>query len=251
MNNSQKPQTFFLIIIFFFLCLFIYSKLTGSIPLSIISTVTNKVDTYSVTGEGKVIVKPDIAYVLIGVEGNGSTVKQAQTQINGVMQKVVDGLKTVGINTEKDIKTSNYSINPTYDWTSGKQRITGYNANTQLSVKVRDIDKVNQVIDSATENGANQINSVFFDVENKEKLEGQVRKEAVAAAKRKAETTAQTVGFKLGKIINYSESSNKVVQPIAYSRGDMKLAESPVPTTDIQTGSSEIKITVTLSYQLE
>jgi uncharacterized protein len=251
MNNLEKPKFYFLVIIFFFFCLFIYSKLSGSIPLSIISTVTNKIDTYSVTGEGKVVTKPDIAYVSIGVEGNGVTVKLAQTQINEVMQKVVNGLKTIGIDTEKDVKTSSYAINPTYDWTSGKQRITGYSADTQLSVKVKDIDKINQVIDSATENGANQINGISFDVEDKEKLEADARKKAVADAKKRAEQAASIAGFKLGKIINYSENANNTPQPATYGRGDLKLAESAVPSTDIQTGSSEIKIIVTLSYQLE
>lgn len=246
---QNKIFSAFLIFVLFFLSLFLYTKLIGPIPFSVISTNTNKTDVFSVSGEGKVIVKPDIAYVSVGVEATGATVKQTQDKINSAINNVIASVKKLGID-EKDIKTTNYSIHPTYDWTSGRQRIIGFTANTNLSVKIRNIDKVNEVIDQATASGANQIGGISFDVDDKTKAEDQARKDAVAEAKKKAKQASEIAGFKLGKIINYSESTNDYPRPLNYG-GGLMLEKAAAPATDIQTGSSEIKITVSLSYQIE
>lgn len=250
MKHLPKVFPFFLVIVFFFLSLFLYSKLAGPIPFSLISTVTNKTDVFSVSGEGKVVAKPDIAYVSVGIEKSANTVEQAQIQINEVNQKIVEGLKKLGINAEKDIKTESYLINPNFDWNSGRQKITGYTASTNLSVKVKKIGQINDVIDAATNGGANRVSGISFDVEDKEKLQETARQDAVAQAKRKAEQAAKAAGFKLGRIINYSESAGGVFPQPLYNRADLKVA-SESPATEIQTGSQEIKITVSLSYQIE
>lgn len=248
MKDNKIVSTFLGFILFFF-SLFLYTKLFGPIPFSVISTTTTKTDVFSVTGEGISVVKPDIAYVTVGVESLGSTVKQTQDKINTSMSNVFTSLKKIGID-EKDIKTINYSINPTYDWTSGRQKITGFSANTNLQIKVRDIDKVNDVIDQAIASGANQVGGISFDVDNKEKAENEARTQAVDQAKKKAQQAASIAGFKLGKIINYSESDNNFPRPVNYG-GGLMLEKSAAPATDIQAGSSEIKITVSLSYQIE
>lgn len=248
----SKTKIISILIIFasFFICLFLYTKIFGPISFSVNSTTTNKTDVFSVSGEGKAVVKPDIANITVGINSDGTTVKQVQNKINSVINDVTNGLKKLGID-DKDIKTTDYSIYPTYDWTSGKQKITGFNASTNLSVKVRNIEKINEVVDSATTNGANQVSNISFDVDNKTELEETARREAVAEAKKKAEDIAKITGFKLGKIINYSENNATLPRAVGYGGMNLKTMEASVADTDIQTGSSEIKITVTLSYQIE
>jgi hypothetical protein len=245
----QKIFPAFLLIILFFVSLFVYSRLFGPIPFSVRSVTTNKNDVFSVSGEGKAVVKPDIALVSVGIEASGATVKQIQNQINQTINQVTAALKKLGIE-EKDIKTTNYSINPTYDWTSGRQRITGYHASTNLSIKVRDIDKTNEVIDISTANGANQVGTIAFDVDDKTKAEEEARKQAVEEAKKKAAEAARIAGFKLGRIINYQEGRNELPQPILL-RESAKVGMGGGAPTEVQPGSSEIKMVVTLSYELE
>ena len=132
------------LIIFFFLSLFAYTKLVGPIPFSVTSVTTQKTDTFTVTGEGKVFVKPDIATTTVSVQVSGPTVKQVQQDLNTKINQVSSVVKKVGI-ADKDIQTTNYSIYPTYDFQNGSQRITGYSASTQLTIKARDIDKINDV----------------------------------------------------------------------------------------------------------
>ncbi len=249
-ENLKKILPGFSLLVLFFLSLFLYTRLAGPIPFAVSSITTNKNDVFTVTGEGKSSVTPDIAYVTVGVQASGATVKQTQSQINGAINKVAAALKTLGVE-EKDIKTVNYSINPNYDWNSGSQKIAGYSASTNLSIKIRNLDKVNEVIDQATGNGANQVGGVSFDVEDKTKAEAEARQEAVAQAKKKAEEAAKIAGFKLGKIINYSEGQAGYPVPMALDSRKIGMGGGASPATEVQPGSSEINLVVSLSYQIE
>lgn len=236
-------------LLIFFVSLFVYTKFAGPIPFSVTNVTTNKTEGFSITGEGKVSVKPDIATVVVGVQSTGATVKDVQDNLNKNINAVSSAVKKVGID-EKDIKTSNYNMNPTYDYANGRQRITGYQAASNLTIKVRDIEKANGVVDSATQAGANSVGGITFDVDDKTKAEDEARKLAVADAKAKAALAAQTAGFKLGKIINYQESlGGNRIYPM-YAKADSATGLGGAPT-ELQTGETDIQMTVTLSYEVK
>lgn len=244
LNRLSNPL---ITIVSFFILLLIYTKVVGPIPFSVNSVTTQKTDTFNVTGEGKVAVKPDVAMVNVGVEANGSSVKTVQDQINLVTNRVSEAIKKLGVSAD-DIKTTNYSVYPNYDYTSGSQRISSYRASSNLQIKVRDIDKVNSVVDAATVNGANQVFGINFEVDDKQKAEDEARQEAVDEARRKAESAAKIAGFKLGKIVNYSESlGSGFPRPVPLSAGATMEKDTK---TQIEPGSSEITVTVTLSYEV-
>lgn len=236
-------------ILTFFIFLFIYTKLFGPIPFEVNSLVTQKSDIFQVTGEGKTIVVPDIALVTLGVESQGSNVKATKDQLNNNANKVIAEVKSQGID-EKDIQTTNYNISPNYDFGSGSQTIKGYIASTNLTIKVREIEKANTVIDAAVANGANQIGGISFDVDDKSQAENTAREKAVAEAKEKAQSAAEIAGFKLGKIINYSENFGGGLRPIPL-RAVAETASDEIGSTQIEPGSSEISVTVTLSYEIK
>ncbi len=248
--KSERFVTILVIVVVFFLGLFLYTKMAGGFPLSVVSNVTNNSDVFSVMGEGSVAVKPDMAYVTVGINSTGETVKQAQTEVNQVTARINEALGKIGIDTEKDVKTINYSINPNYDWNNGSQKIKSYGASSNLKIKVKDIELVNQVIDVSTANGANTVGGVVFDVEDKDKLEDQARQEAVDQAKTKAENVARVAGFGLGRIIGYSESLGAPVSPMAYRLNAME-AKDELGSTELQTGTSEIKMTVNINYEIK
>ena len=223
------------------LVLTIYTKIAGSLPFSINSTTNTSI--FDVTGEGKVTVALDLANVSAGVSVTGPSVKEVQDKMNVVINKVSAAVKDLGIDS-KDIETSNYNVNPIY---GESQRITGYSASTNLTVKVREINKVNSVIDSATEAGATNVSSLGFETSETEVFEEKARKEAIDNAKKKAEAAAKAAGFRLGRIINYQENPGGFPQPLAYEAGgrggDLK--------TSLEPGSNEVIVTVTLSYEIK
>lgn len=233
----------------FFVILFLYTKFAGPLPFFITNVTTQKSTTFDVTGEGKASVKPDIASVTAGISAHAQTVKAAQDQINAVINKVTAGLKQSGVD-PKDIQTSNYNINPTYDYAGNTQKITGYSANASVLIKVRNLDNVNNVIDSATANGANQVSGVSFDIDDKTKVEDAARQKAVAEAKKKAQQAATIAGFRLGRIINYSENLGNAPRPLPMAADILTKAVGGVPT-QIEPGSSQITVDVTLSYEIQ
>lgn len=233
----------------FFTLLFLFTKLFGPIPFSVNSVTTTKTDTFNVTGEGRVTVKPDMALVTAGIQANGPTVTGVQEQINTVINKVSSSVKELGVD-PKDIQSRNYSINPDYDYSAAPQKIKGYSASTNLSIKVRQIDKVNQVIDAATNSGANQVGGVSFDVDDKTSAENEARTKAVDEAKRKARDAAKVAGFRLGKIVNYSENLPSSTRPV-YMLNAAASKASGDTSTQVEPGSTDVSITVTLSFEIQ
>lgn len=232
----------------FFILLFAYTKLVGPIPFQVNSVNTTKSTTFDVTGEGKASIRPDSANISAGVSASGTSVKEVQDQVNSIISKVSASIKALGIDA-KDIQTSNYNVNPTYDYTSGNQKITGYSANTSLTIKVRNVADAGKVIDAATANGATNVTNLGFDSSDKSGAENEARKLAVADAKKKAENAAQIAGFRLGNLVNYNEGFSGQPRPVM-----MKATGGGVggaPETTLEPGSNEVTVSVTLSYEIK
>lgn len=236
-------------VIIFFVSLFAYTKLVGPIPFSVNSITTTKTDSFTVEGTGKVTAAPDVAVVNAGVTAQGASVKAVQDQLNKAQNALIDAVKKAGVDA-KDIQTSNYNINPTYDFRSGSQRITGYQASSNVTIKVRKIDSANAVIDAATAAGANEVGGITFDVDDKTKAQNEAREKAVAEAKRKAEDAARIAGFKLGRVINYSENFGGEPRPVFMMAKTDSAAPEQAPT-QVEPGTNEITVTVSLSYEID
>lgn len=244
----KELKTPFFTIFFIFLGLFLYTKLSGPIPFFITSLQTTKDNLFQASGTGKATGIPDTALVSVGVTQKSSTVEDAKNKVNQTAAKIIDDIKKLGID-EKDIKTVNYSINPDYDYLRG-QAITGYTVNQNLEIKVKPIEKVNKVIDTATADGANLVQgaSFIFSDEVQKKLEDEARKQAVNNARQKAESLAKTAGIRLGKVIDVTETNQLNPIPLrqALIGEDEKVAP---PSTDITPGQNTVNATVTLSYE--
>jgi uncharacterized protein len=245
--NLSQIISWFLIIILSLGLIYGFAKFLGPIPIYVHSVQTTKSDSFVVTGTGKAAVKPDLAVVTVGVSAEGSTVKIAQDQLNNNINRVSQAVKNLGI-AEADIKTQNYNVNPKYDFNGGPQKINGYTASSNLTIKVRDVSKANQVIDTSTTNGANQVGGVTFDAEDKTSAENEARIEAVAEAKKKAEESSKVVGFKLGNIINYSENLGGSPE-LRYAASPQDVAVSN--KTNVEPGTSEVVINVNISYEIQ
>ncbi len=230
---------------------FLFAKLAPGIPLSVTQITTNKTGLFTVTGEGKAQAQPDIAQISLGITVNGPTVGGVQSQANQTINSVSSAIKKLRVG-DKDIKTSSYNLRPEYDYASpGSLRIKGYTADINLLVKARQFDKINQIIDAATGNGANQVGGLSFTLDDvtEEKLTTQARKQAIDKAKQKAAEIAQESGINLGQIVDVQENSNNYIRPMPLM-GAKTAEDAGVSTpTQIEPGASEITISVTLSYE--
>ncbi len=183
-------------------------------PQAILSGDVNR--TITVVGQGKVNVKPDVARAQIGVEVFAPTVKEATTKNREQMMAVQAALLKVGI-AEKDIQTSNYSIN--FEQSSGlpmmmEPGIKGsattepqgrYRVSNMVEVVIRDLDNVGAILDAAVEAGANSIWGVSFGLEDSSAAESEARAKAMANARAKAAELAKLAGVTLSDVVSVSE----------------------------------------------
>jgi len=253
----KKPRLFFssLTTVFAsiattFIVAYAFFKFAGPVPISVSQTTIEKENTFDVSGDGKVTVIPDIALINLGVQAERETVIQAQEQVNStanIIQKELLNLKIAA----EDLRTSDYQIQPAYEYQEGQRQKKGYLVTNNLEVKVRDFQKINQVIDLAVSLGATQIGSLSFtlDEQKLEDCQNQAREEAVAKAKEKAASLAKISGIKLGKIVNLQEDAYQPppAQPLFRSSSALEEGRGE---TQIQPGSTEIRLTVTLSYEI-
>ena len=162
----------------------------------------------------------------------------------------MDALKQMGVNT-KDLKTTDYSVSPNYNFATGAQSITGYTVTQNIDLKVQPLDKVNKVLDTITKNGANLVGQVSFGFtdQKQQDLEDQARKDAVGKAKGKAESLAKAAGIRLGSIVNVTETNDLPIRPLPMAVG-LKAEDIATAPTQVTPGTATVNSTVTLSYQL-
>jgi hypothetical protein len=206
--------------------------------------------TISISGEGKVLAKPDIGQVSLSVVTQASTVAAAVSGNNDKMNKINQAMKDLGIS-EDDLKTTAYNINPSYQYTSGKSVIIGYEVNQSLAVKIRDLDKTSQILEKAASLGANQVGSLSFTIDDAEKIKEEAREKAIVNAKEKADNLAKALGVNLGRVVGFDESSGGGTPIPMYDSmlgrgGGGEIA--PAPTVSV--GQNEIVVNVNLQYEV-
>jgi len=230
----------------------LFFRLIGPVPVSITQTTVQKDQAFQVTGEGTAPAVPDEAQISLGITVTKSTVKAAKDEANQIINQIGESLKKLGVGKE-DIKTTNYSVNPQYVYQgTANPRVTGYTVNATLGVTFKDFDNLNSAIDQATALGANQVGGINFTLsdETRQKAEDQARQEAVRQAKQKADSLAKASGIKLGKLINVIESPGYTPGPMPmYARAESLDSIGVGEPTQIEPGSQEVHLSVTLSYE--
>lgn len=203
-------------------------------------------NTISVRGEGRVYTKPDIAIINLSVVTQGKELNDVQDENTEKMNGVIDFLKDFGV-VEKDIKTVRYRINPRYSYEKGKApRIVGYEINQGLEVKIRELDKIGEILENSVDAGINQVSSLNFKVDNDEEFKEEARELAIKDAREKAKMLASQLGVRLIKISGFDEATS-FDYPIYREYGIGGAAEAP----QIQVGENEIIVNVTLIYEID
>jgi uncharacterized protein YggE len=201
--------------------------------------------TISVTGEATVSVPPDLAQIDGGVTSEAKTAREASEANNAAMGKVLQALKVAGIE-EKDVQTSRLSLQPqSAPNRTGPPAISGYRASNRVTIRVRDVAKVANVIDTLVGAGANEIGGINFVVSQASKLLDEARERAVADARRKAEIYAKAAGVTLGAPLSISEESNSA--PVPYRR----MAAGMAVSAPVAQGEETLAVTVSVSWAIK
>jgi len=242
---------------------------------------------FSVTGDGKATAIPDIAEFSFQVITEGGVdITALQTKNTEAMNKVIGYVKTQGV-AEKDIKTQYYNVEPRYqtsncritttpllltpavapDSISGSSgssfgtvnqtcpppSIVGYTITQSVDVKIRDFSKIGDIMGGVVKNGANQVGSLSFTIDDQTKVQDEARTEAIIKAMAKAESIADAGNFKVGRLLNIQEGGqypmyNTSLRMESAAKLD---ATGAAPAPVIQPGSQEVNVNVTLQYEIK
>jgi uncharacterized protein len=205
--------------------------------------------TLSIAGHAEVHAVPDAALVSTGVVTEGETAAAALKANSAALAKVVDAIRSSGVE-GRDLQTSGLSLQartyrPEKPSATDRPRIIGYTAANEVTLRVRDLAKLGDLLDKATAAGANRIDGIELVVSNQEALLDEARRKAVADAKDKADLYAQAAGFTLGKVMSLAEESVPSPRPLA--RAMTAVAAAPVP---VEAGEMTLSVRVRVVWSL-
>jgi uncharacterized protein YggE len=234
-----------------------------------IGRTVNSQNTITVSGEGEVLAKPDIATFSFTISEEGKTVAEAQKKATEKLNKAIDAVKKGGVNGDKDIRTLEYRINPKYEYyyqpvpvactstfcpeTPVKEpKIIGYEVSQTTEVKVRKLEGAGELLTSVGNLGVQYVGNLQFKVEDEDAVKQEAQAKAIKEAREKAERLANQLGVSLVRVANFSESN---YSPLYYGRGgvavdSMSYSEKAVEAPTISTGENQITSNVTITYEI-
>lgn len=242
------------------LFLFLGSATIHQLKLTDTSSIDSR-NTITVSGTGEAVAIPDIATFSFSVTKEAKTSAEAQKLATDISNKILDAVKKNGV-AEKDIKTTNYSLYPKYDYPqvvcsaiypsncpSGREVLRGYEISQTFEVKIRDIEKSGQIVSDATGAGATNINGPTFGVDKEEEVIAKARNEAIADAKNKAESIADGLGVKLVRVVAFNENEVGYPTPMMNKAFGMGGADA-VSAPQLPTGENKYSKNVQVTYEI-
>lgn len=211
--------------------------------------ITSSLSSIRVTGDATVTAKPDRAQIDVGVLTQEKQSQNAATQNARQIESILAALHKL-LGADADIKTINYTLSPDYQYRpiGGKASVSSYTAMNVVRVTVDDLDKVGSVIDTATQAGANHVESVRFTVHDPQALQSEAVREAALKAKTNADALASALNLKILRILTVEETGEpSAVTPDTFM--DAREAAAPAPTP-IQSGSFVVTANVALTVEV-
>ena len=282
-GQHKGIMTVFAIVLMLYILSLTYSSVLKS---QYIGRDISAATTINVSGDADVYATPDLAVMDFSVQSEAKTVADAMKDNTTKMNAIGAAVKALGVDA-KDLQTTNFNISPRYDYVkqivtppaplstpstasgvsvgsagsapspvidyypNGKQVLAGYDVTATLTVKMRDLSKVGDIIQAATTAGANQAGSLQFTIDKPDTLQTQARQQAIDKAKAQAKTLADQLGVRLVRIVSFSENG---ARPMVYNAKSVAMDSAvgaAVPAPAIETGQNKISDSVSITYEIQ
>lgn len=202
----------------------------------------------NVSGEGKVKVVPDQAFISVSVETKGNNAADVKRQNDAVVEKVVQAIKKAKLPKE-DVQTKRISLNPQFDY--DKKKYT-YNATQTIEILLKDLNVYDELTESLVDAGINKITGVEFRSSKIEQHQSEARKRAMMDAKHKAEDYVSVLGQKTGKALTISDNTQVYHPQPMYEMARMdKGIDQSVARETLAIGEINITANVSVTFFLE
>ena len=190
-------------------------------------------------GTAAVSVAPDLARVDVGVFTQAATAQDASTANATQAGTIISALQAL-LGGGADIKTINYSLSPVYNNPPPGQNATiiGYSVSNTVEITLTDLSKIGKTIDTAIQSGANRVQGISFDLQDRNPPTAQALKAAAINARAQADAIAAGLNVHTGAVLHASEGVNTSTPVVGVA--------TAAPTTPVQTGLVVIQASVTL-----
>lgn len=199
-----------------------------------------------VTGEGRVDTTPDMAVISLGVTHEAKAAMAAMGETSAAVAAVLERLTAMGV-AEKDVQTENVSLNPIWSdpgSQGGVPSISGFSASNTVQVRVRDLERLGAIMDTAIGDGANTFSGLQFSLQNPAPQEEEARKRAVADGMARAKALAEAAGVTLGPVQQINEIGGGIPGP-------MKMSMARDEGIPIAAGEVSVSVTVSMTFAIE
>ena len=201
-----------------------------------------------VTATGEVTRVPDVAIITAGVIARSATATGALQDAANRMNQVLGALKRAGV-ADRDIQTSNVSLNPEYRYPENQApQLTGYTASNQLTIKFRDIRNSGKILDALVSQGANQINGPSLTIDKPEAALDEARANAIAIGRARADLYARGLGMRVVRVVSVAENGGYAVPPPAPPMPMMARMEAA--STKIEPGEQKLQVSLAMTFEL-
>jgi uncharacterized protein YggE len=216
-----------------------------------VSVSTTSQSGLTVCGHGQAFVRPDVARIHVGVHASASTADVARAQASQTMTAVLAALKANGVATA-DIQTAYFAIEPEYSYDQSGSHQIGYTVTNSVTVTVRAVDKVGQIVDAAAQAAGNNADISGIDFSTIDPNAGivQAQQQAIANAHAQAEQLASTAGVALGAPLAIDAGSCSGQTAPLPSSAQAAGSSAAQPTTPVQPGQSEVDAEVLVIYAI-
>lgn len=178
----------------------------GSAPAEPASDARFAAATLDVSGHGETRLAPDMATIVLGVSGRANDAVGAMAQASAGMTRVLAALRAGGIDA-RNIRTSGVSLSPQYVYAEGQPpRLTGYQADNQVTVTVDDLARLGSAVDEVVSAGATNVGQISFGLKNPAAAQSLASLAAIKAMEDKAEAYATAAGYRIHRLVNLSEA---------------------------------------------
>jgi len=202
-----------------------------------------------VVGEAAVQMVPDRAWITVSAESRAPSPREAQRRNAEAMRPVQDALRAARV-PDDAVRTSGYDLQQEFDFTNGKRVPKGYVARNSIEVRVDDVSRVGELLETAVAQGATSVSGLRFDVKDRGKLEREALRAAVASARIKADAAAAGAGRSVDRLVRIDESpgpSGPVPMP-QYRAMAVQAGDAAPP---VSLGQIEVRSQVTVTFSLK
>lgn len=203
------------------------------------------------TGEGRVEVAPDIAWLSFGVSARRPTVEAARDEVATVVDGLIRLARETGLGDE-DIATAAVSVSPEFDWNpeTRERRMLGYVVSRDIQLRLKDLARLGQLTERALALGVTDASPARFDTSRRDEIEDEALAAAAKQARERAQVLAGALDGRIGRPVRIV-AADAVRPPMPIARGEMMMAADAKAGPDTyETGRIVITAYVTAQFEL-